>query len=241
MKDIVDSFVEQLKDRFGNRILGAYLFGSTAKGIATSESDIDVLIVYSDMNERDLLEAASEISFRLACEEGKLIETVAMSKEEFEQSLGHSPFLWEVLKFGKPIFTTLTGTEWKLDFTDYLELAEEYLNYAKDALNEGKLRLAIDSGYNSCELLVKALIISAGASLSSSHGGIVTQFGKLFVLTGELPQELGRNLNLSLEFRAKARYKPKTDLSQTDAEVVVNLAGEFLKIARHRLTGGPLK
>jgi hypothetical protein len=27
MKDIVDSFVEQLKERFGSRILGAYLFG----------------------------------------------------------------------------------------------------------------------------------------------------------------------------------------------------------------------
>jgi len=237
MIDIVNSFVEQLKERFGDRILGAYLFGSTAKGAATSESDIDVLIVYSDMKERDLLEAASEISFRLACEEGKLIETVPMSKEEFEQSLGHSPFLWEVLKFGKPIFTSLTGTEWKLDFTDYLELAEEYLNYAKDALNQGKLRLAIDSGYNSCELLVKALIISTGSSLSSSHGGIVTQFGKLFVLTGDLPPELGRNLNLSLELRAKARYKPRTNLSQTDAEVAVNLAEELLTIGRRRLAG----
>lgn len=128
-----------------------------------------------------------------------------------------------------------------MDFTDYLELSEEYLNYARDALAQGKLRLAIDSGYNSCELLVKALIISAGASLSSSHGGIVTQFGKLFVLTGELPQELGRSLNLSLELRAKARYKPKTDLSPTDAEVVVSLAGELLKAARQRLAGGALK
>lgn len=238
MKDIVDYFVEQLKERFANRILGAYLFGSTAKGTSTSDSDIDVLIIYSDMNERDLLEAASEISFRLACEEGKLIEPVPMSKQEFEQSIGHSPFLWEVLEFGKPIFTSLTGTEWKLDFTDYLELAEEYLSYAKDALNQGKLRLAIDSGYNSCELLAKALIISTGSSLSSSHGGIVAQFGKLFVLTRELPQELGRNLNLSLELRAKARYKPRTDLSQTDVEVVVSLAAELLKIARHRLTRG---
>ena len=235
IENLLDIFVEQLKERFGNRILGAYLFGSTAKGTATSESDIDVLIVYSDMNERDLLEAVSEISFKLACKEGKLIETVPMSKQEFEQSLGHSPFLWEVLKFGKPIFTRLTGTEWKLDFTDYLELAEEYLNYAREALDQSKLRLAIDSGYNSCELLVKALIMSTGSSLSSSHGGIVTQFGKLFILTGELPQQLGRNLNLSLELRAKARYKPRTDLSRTDGEVVVNLAGELLKVARRRL------
>ena len=236
MKDIVDSFLEQLKDRFGNRILGIYLFGSTAKGTATAESDIDVLIVYSDIEERTLLEATSEISFRLACQKGRLIEAVAMSRQEFEQSLGHSPFLWEVLKFGKPIFTTLTGTEWKLDFADYLNLAEEYLNYARDALNVGKLRLAIDSGYNSCELLVKVLIMSTGSTLSSSHGGIVTQFGKLFVVTGELPQDLGRMLNLSLEFRANARYKPRADLSSADAQVVVGLAEELLKIARHRLT-----
>jgi uncharacterized protein (UPF0332 family)/predicted nucleotidyltransferase len=237
MQDIVDSFLDQLKERFGNNILGAYLFGSTAKGTATAESDIDVLIVYSDIEERALMEATSEISFRLACQEGRLIEAVPMSKQEFEQSLGHSPFLWEVLKHGKPIFTTLTGTEWKLDFTDYLDLAEEYLNYARDALGAGKLRLAIDSGYNSSELLVKALILSTGSSLSSSHGGIVTQFGKLFVLTGELSQELGRTLNMSLELRAKARYKPRTDLSHKDAEVVVGLAEELLKIARQRLAG----
>jgi len=236
MKDIIDSFLEQLKDRFGSSILGAYLFGSTAKGTATAESDIDVLIVYSGIEERTLLEASSEISFRLACQEGKLIEAVPMSKQEFEQSLGHSPFLWEVLRFGRPIFTTLTGTEWKLDFADYLDLAEEYLNYARDALEGGKLRLPIDSGYNSCELLVKALIMSTGSSLSSSHGGIVAQFGKLFAVTGELPQDLGRILNLSLEFRAKARYKPRADLSHADAEVVVGLAEELLKIARHRLT-----
>jgi len=235
MKDIVDSFLEQLKERFGSNILGAYLFGSMAKGTATSESDIDVLIIYSDIEERTLLEATSEISFRLACQEGRLIEAVPMSKQEFEQSLGRSPFLWEVLKHGKPIFTTLTGTEWRLDFADYIDLAEEYLNYARDALGAGKFRLAIDTGYNSCELLVKALIMSKGSSLSSSHGGIVTQFGKLFILTGELPEGLGRTLNLSLEFRAKARYKPRTDLSYRDAEVVVSLAEELLKIARDRL------
>ena len=79
--------------------------------------------------------------------------------------------------------------------------------------------------------------MSTGSSLSASHGGIVTQFGKLFVVTGELPQDLGRTLNLSLEFRAKARYKPRADLNHADAELVVGLAEELLKIARHRLTG----
>ena len=180
-EDIVDYFVSELRKKFKGKILGVYLFGSIAKGTATPESDIDILVVYSDIDERKFLEVASEISFKVACEGGKLIETIPMSKEEFERSLGRSPFLWEVLKFGKPIFTTLSATEWELDFKDYLDLAEEYLNYSQDALKEGKLRLSIDSGYNACELLVKALIISTKNPLATSHGGIVGQFGRLFV------------------------------------------------------------
>jgi len=181
------------------------------------------------------LEIASELSFKIACEEGRIIETIPMSKEEFEQSLGRSPFLWEVLKFGKPIFTSLAGTEWKLDFGDYLGLAEEYLTYARDALNESKLRLSIDTGYNACELLVKALIISTKNSLASSHGGIVGQFGRLFVLTKKVPDHLGRDLNLGLDLRARARYKPGGELQQGDAKFIVDLAQELLKIAKKEL------
>lgn len=233
--EIIGRFASQLKDLLGEKILGVYLFGSTAKGTATEESDIDILVVYSDIDEHRLLEIISEISFKIACEEGKTIEAVPMSKQEFEQSLGHSPFLWEVLKFGRPIFTTLSGTEWELDFKDYLDLAEEYLNYAKDALKENKLRLAIDAGYNACELLVKAMIINTKTSLASSHGGIVGQFGKLFVLSGKLPEHLGRNLNLGLDLRAKARYKPRAQLESRDAEFMINVDEELLKIAQKEL------
>lgn len=234
-KNVINSFVSELREYFGEAILGIYLFGSEAKGTSTSDSDIDVLVIYFDIDERKLLEIASEISFKIACEEGKLIETILMSKEEFEQSLGRSPFLWEVLEFGKPIFTRLTGTEWELDFKDYLGLAEEYLGYAKDAFSEFKLRLSIDSGYNASELLVKALIISTKTPLASSHGGIVGQFGKLFVLTKRVPAHLGRNLNLGLDLRAKARYKPRARLETRDAEFIINLVEELLNVAKKEL------
>jgi predicted nucleotidyltransferase/uncharacterized protein (UPF0332 family) len=233
--EIIEHFAMELKERLGEKILGIYLFGSTAKGTATEESDIDLLVVYTDMEEWTLLEVASEISFKIACEKGRLVEIIPMSKQEFEHSLGRSPFLWEVLKFGKPIFTTLSGTEWELDFRDYLDLAGEYLSYAKDALNENKLRLSIDSGYNACELLAKALIISTNTPLASSHGGIVGQFGKLFVLTQKGPEDLGRNLNLALDLRAKARYKPRVQLEHRDAEFIINLVQELLKVAEKEL------
>ena len=120
ISNIIEHFASELRNRLGEKILGIYLFGSTAKGTSSEESDIDILVVYSDMGEWGLLEVASEISFKIACKEGKLIETIPMSKQEFEESLGRSPFLWEVLKFGRSIFTRLSCTEWKLDFRDYL-------------------------------------------------------------------------------------------------------------------------
>jgi len=230
--DVVDYFVSELRKYFSDKILGVYIFGSTAKGIETLESDIDILVVYSNIDEHSLLEVASEISFKIACEGGNLIETTTMSKEEFEKSLGHSPFLWEVLKFGRPVFTTLSGTEWELDFKEYIDLAEEYLGYSIDALKENKLRLSIDSGYNACELLAKALIINTENPLASSHGGIVGQFGRLFVLTGKVQEHLGRNLNLGLDLRAKARYKPRTQLEVRDAEFIIKLSRELLNIAK---------
>jgi hypothetical protein len=67
-----------------------------------------MLVVYRDLDERSILEIASEISFKCACEYGRTIETIPMSEQEFEQSKGISPFLWEVLKFGRPIFTKLS-------------------------------------------------------------------------------------------------------------------------------------
>jgi uncharacterized protein (UPF0332 family)/predicted nucleotidyltransferase len=234
-KKVVERFVREIKQALGSRILGAYLFGSTTKGTAGPESDMDVLIVYTEMAERELLETAAEISFEIACEHGQLIEVIPMSKEEYEQSLGRSPFLWEVVRFGIPLFTTLEGTEWELDFQAYLNLAQEFLGYAKDALAERKFRLAVDSGYNACELLVKALIISTEQPLASSHGGIVGQFGKLFVLSGKLDRRIGKNLNLSLELRAKARYKPDTKLDESDVETVIALAEELLRFAEQRL------
>jgi uncharacterized protein (UPF0332 family) len=114
-------------------------------------------------------------------------------------------------------------------------LAEEYLDYARDALNENKLCLSIDSGYNACELLVKALIISTKSPLASSHGGIVGQFGKLFVLTKKVQEHLGRNLNLGLDLRAKARYQPRAQLQAQNAELIINLAQELFLVARKEL------
>jgi uncharacterized protein (UPF0332 family) len=125
--------------------------------------------------------------------------------------------------------------EWKFEFEEYLELANEYQSYAKDALKEEKVRLCIDAGYNAIELLVKALIISKGRGLASSRGEIFQQLGEIFVNTGEINKELGGNVLKALMLRAEARYVPTAKLERKDGEFVISIAEEILELARKNL------
>jgi uncharacterized protein (UPF0332 family) len=125
--------------------------------------------------------------------------------------------------------------EWKFEFEEYLELANEYLSYAKDAFKEEKIRLCIDAGYNAIELLVKAQIISKGKSLGSSRGEIIQQFGEIFVNTGEINKELGKNVLKALMLRAEARYVPTAKSEVKDGEFVISIAEEILELARKNL------
>jgi len=233
--EAIGEFVDRLKDSIPGRMVNVYLFGSVTKGTAKPESDVDILVVYRDASSDLVLDVVCEIAFDIALERGILIQPVLMTADEFDQQVGRSPFLWEVLTAGYPIYSSGESTEWKLDFKEYLRLAEEYLSYAIDARNEGRTRLAIDAGYNAIELLVKALIIKKGVSLASSHSGVVQQFGELYVKTGEIERDLGKTIHKSLALRGQARYVPSAQLKNEDAELVIDTARKMIEIGRKGL------
>ena len=233
--EAIGEFINRLKDRISGKIVNVYLFGSVAKRTAKPESDVDVLVVYKDASSDLVLDVVCEIAFDIALERGVLIQPILMTVDEFEQQVGSSPLLWEVLTAGYPIYSSDVSTEWKLDFKAYLRLAEEYLSYAIDAYSEGRIRLAIDTGYNAIELLVKALIIKKGVSLASSHSGVVQQFGELYVKTGELERDLGKTIHKSLVLRGQARYVPSAQLKKEDAELVIDTGRKMIGIGRKEL------
>ena len=234
-QEALKDFTERLRETLGNRVTGIYLYGSMAKGTVDASSDIDVLITFKGIERAKLLDVVSDITFDIACKHRELIEPILLPDREFRRRIGRSPFLWEVLEGGQKIFATEAATEWKLEFGEHLKLAEEYLQYARGALKDTKIRLAIDTGYNAIELSVKALITSTKTKLASSHGGVVGQFGELFVKTGKVGRELGKGTHKALALRAQARYVPSARLSKADGEFVVSLAGEILEIAEREL------
>ena len=120
----------------------------------------------------------------------------------------------------------------RLEANDYLNLGEEFIGYGEGAFDRGEYRNAIDDTYNGIELLIKTLILLKGQGLAHSHGGIIQQFGKLYVTTGELAKELGKRINKSLILRGKARYDPRADITDKDAKVVLDLGETILDICR---------
>ena len=59
----LEKFVLELEKRLNDKIWGIYLlFGSFAKGTAREGGDIDLLVVYSGIEERRFLEVVSDYS-----------------------------------------------------------------------------------------------------------------------------------------------------------------------------------
>jgi predicted nucleotidyltransferase len=55
-KELARRFTEALRERLGERLLAVALFGSVARGEATPDSDIDLLVVVSECPSETLME-----------------------------------------------------------------------------------------------------------------------------------------------------------------------------------------
>ena len=71
--------------------------------------------------------------------------------------------------------------------------------------------------------------------IPGSHGGIVNKFGQLFIKTGEVPKEIGRQLRLALERRNNARYEPHAQITKEHNEEIINLGNRLQEILEKEL------
>lgn len=84
-------------------------------------------------------------------------------------------------------------------------------------------------------MAAKGLILLKVDDLPGSHGGIVQVFSSLYVQSGEVDRELGRQLNTALRLRNLARYRYDAIVSKQDAETVLTLAKQLLARLETRL------
>jgi predicted nucleotidyltransferase len=80
---------------YGDELKTVYLYGSYARGEASSESDIDVLVVLKgDFNYMDMLKRSEDFTVSLCLENDVVVSIAFVSEAEYKSK--QTPFLMNV-------------------------------------------------------------------------------------------------------------------------------------------------
>jgi predicted nucleotidyltransferase len=99
---VLDSLSRYLHHLYGQRLASLILFGSHARGEATPESDIDVLVVLKGtVNPSEEIKRTSKFISNLCLQENVVISRIFTSQERY--STENSPFFLSVRREGIPL------------------------------------------------------------------------------------------------------------------------------------------
>ncbi|MEN6574724.1 MAG: nucleotidyltransferase domain-containing protein [Phycisphaerales bacterium] len=99
IKRLLDQVKAYLHERYGEGIKSVILFGSHARGEATKDSDVDVLVLIDPrLKPAEIDKNLSELLFDMLMDEGELVSVVVISEDFFESH--NFPFMLNVRKEG---------------------------------------------------------------------------------------------------------------------------------------------
>jgi len=101
ISEILKEFREEIENLYGKRLKSIILYGSWARGDATEESDIDVLIVLEgEVIPGKEIDRMIDIITEINLKHGVLVSVYPVSKEDY--STINSPLLINVRREGVP-------------------------------------------------------------------------------------------------------------------------------------------
>jgi predicted nucleotidyltransferase len=99
---LIDRIKAHLNQTYGDGIKRVILYGSYARGEATKDSDVDVLVLIGPaLKPSEVRENLSDLLYDIIMEEGELISVMVISEEYFENH--NFPFMLNVRKEGVPV------------------------------------------------------------------------------------------------------------------------------------------
>lgn len=101
MQPVIRAFKKVLQDRYGDRLVRFIVFGSTVRGEATPESDIDILITLKGTVDWKLEQAIVRLANRIEMEYDIILDLKVFSEDDIQNTLlGATPFIETVLEEG---------------------------------------------------------------------------------------------------------------------------------------------
>ncbi len=102
VEKILKEIKRYLEEKYGDKIKKVILYGSYARGEATEDSDVDVLVVVSDdLDPDDVEEYLVPLIGNFLAYWGELVTTIVIKESEFLKE--QSDFLINVRKEGIPV------------------------------------------------------------------------------------------------------------------------------------------
>jgi predicted nucleotidyltransferase len=106
VQTILVSYIEQVKKIYGNHLEKIILYGSYARGDATSSSDIDIMILV-DLDDLEIKKYADELSdmtYDMNLDYDVMIMPIVKNEKHFNYWLEAYPFYNNVSKEGVSLF-----------------------------------------------------------------------------------------------------------------------------------------
>jgi predicted nucleotidyltransferase len=98
-KQAVKELIDELKKLYGDNLSCVILYGSKARGDATEDSDIDILVVLKNIQNFSLeRKKVKEISWRLSYKYDLLLSIIIRSEQEYMRK--DTPLLMNIEKEG---------------------------------------------------------------------------------------------------------------------------------------------
>ena len=91
---------KELENRFGDRLRKVLVFGSTAKGCAREDSDIDVLVVVEGGEDWRVARAVRDAAMTVEIETEAVFDLKTTSEKELTTIAGRTPFMEKVFAEG---------------------------------------------------------------------------------------------------------------------------------------------
>ncbi|NLL36356.1 MAG: HEPN domain-containing protein [Fretibacterium sp.] len=119
----------------------------------------------------------------------------------------------------------------------YMEKSMKALRSAKNTLEDDPDN-SINRSYYSMFYAAQGALVAKGFSDFRKHQTVISKFGEIFVKTGFLDKELGKNIKRVENLRYRADYNPKINFSSEEAREQVERAEQFVSAVNKLLNQG---
>jgi len=116
----------------------------------------------------------------------------------------------------------------------HLEKAVERLRVAEKLFGDGDYEDAVSRAYYAMYHAARAVLSTLGV-FPKSHEGVVSEFGRKFVLTGVFPKELGKDLADAKAARETYEYSVAVSVGKLEAETILLNAQRFVNAMKGHL------